>query len=114
MTNPTTPKGGWPGAGRPKGSKDKVSAAAKATMAELAKDYAPYAIRKIVRLAQKGKTQVIQLAACKEILDRAYGKPAQSMDMTVDLKAEIRMMSDEELKSKIVAKLASLKANTSN
>ena len=73
------PKGGErPGQnrrGRPKGSKNKATRDIKA----LAGKYAPDALKELARLAEKAKSEQARVAACKEILDRAYGRPAQAI-----------------------------------
>lgn len=65
-----------PGAGRPVGSKDKATLAAKQTLSELAKVYAPEALDALARIMrddQQSGSAVV--AAANAILDRAYGKP---------------------------------------
>lgn len=75
------PKPGSPSgnpAGRPKGIPNKATLEIK----DLARQYAPAALEEIARLAREGKTEQTRVAASKEILDRAYGRPAQSVEMT--------------------------------
>ena len=63
------------GAGRPKGARNKTTAEVKA----LAQSYAPAAIKELARLSTGAESEVARVAASKEILDRAYGKPTQSV-----------------------------------
>lgn len=63
------------GKGRPKGSLNKVTADVKA----LAGKHGPVAIRELARLAQKAESEAARVAAIKELLDRAYGKPTQPL-----------------------------------
>lgn len=71
--------GKQPGAGRPKGSANKVTAEVK----ELARQYGPAAIDELAKLAglagrrYKAQAEAAQVAALKEVLDRAYGKATQ-------------------------------------
>ena len=59
--------------GRQKGAPNKATAEVKA----LAREYAPTALREIARLACEAESESVRVAACKEILDRAYGKATQ-------------------------------------
>jgi hypothetical protein len=44
---------------------------------ELARQHAPEAINELARLGVKAKSESARVAAIRELLDRAYGKPAQ-------------------------------------
>lgn len=65
-----------PGSGRKKGSRNKVTADVKA----LAQKYAPAALKELARLSLKAESEQARAAACKEILDRAYGKSVQPVE----------------------------------
>jgi hypothetical protein len=67
-----------PGSGRKKG---KVSAAKRA-IADMAKDYADAALKTLAHIATKGESEAARVSAANAILDRAYGKPAQSMALS--------------------------------
>lgn len=58
--------------GRPKENKE---------IKELARKHAPEAFKKIISLMQ-GDDAKISLQAAQEVLNRAYGKPAQSVDVS--------------------------------
>ena len=62
--------------GRQPGSLNKVTAEIK----ELAGEHGPTALKELVRLATKAKAEPSRVSACKEILDRAYGKAPQSLE----------------------------------
>jgi len=47
----------------------------------LAQQHAPEAIQKIVEIWRNSKSRKIQLAAVDMLLDRAYGKPAETVDV---------------------------------
>jgi hypothetical protein len=65
-----------PGAGRPPGSKQKVTPEIKA----MAQKHCPEALEMIVQLAQNAENESTRLAAAKELLDRGYGKSRQVVD----------------------------------
>lgn len=60
-------------AGRPKGSLNKATHEVK----EIARKHGPKAIERLAYLSHSAQTETAQVAACKEILDRAYGKATQ-------------------------------------
>lgn len=63
------------GAGRRKGSLNKLSADIKA----LAQPYGPEALDVIVFTMRTGEKLADRLAAARELLDRGYGKPSQAI-----------------------------------
>ena len=65
-----------PGAGRPKGRKD----AKTLEIEEAAKEYAGDALRALVKVATKGKSEGSRVAAAVALLDRGYGKPRQALE----------------------------------
>ena len=72
-------KGNPKGAGRPKGVPNKITADIKA----LASQYGESAIMTLVGIMQDIEcVPAARVAAAKEIMDRAYGKAAQAMDVT--------------------------------
>lgn len=74
-----TQRGGRrPGAGRKKGA---VSAA-KLQLAVMAKDHAEDALKTLADIARDGTSEAARVSAAMAILDRAYGKPPQSLDHT--------------------------------
>jgi hypothetical protein len=64
------------GAGRPAGSKNKVTPEIKA----MAQKHCPEALEMIVQLAQSAENESTRLAAAKELLDRGYGRSRQVVD----------------------------------
>lgn len=67
------------GAGRKPG---KVSQA-KRTIAEMAKEHGPLALQTLVDVASDdGAPHAAKVSAANALLDRGYGKPAQSHDLT--------------------------------
>lgn len=69
-------------AGRPPGAPNKSTAEVKA----IAQKFGPQAIKELAALAGlegdevKASNEAARIAALKEVLDRAYGKPAQSVE----------------------------------
>lgn len=75
------PRGGArPGAGRKPGQVSQ----AKRDLADLASDHAVAALSTLATIAAKGKSEAARVSAAVAILDRAYGKPAQSMTVGGD------------------------------
>lgn len=66
------------GSGRQKGVPNKATTDIKAA----AQAHGAAMITELVRLATKAESEAARVAACKEILDRAYGKSPQAV--TVD------------------------------
>lgn len=65
--------GARPGAGRPKGVPNKITADIKA----LAQVHAPKAMRELARLAEHAESEAARVAAIKELFDRGFGKASQ-------------------------------------
>lgn len=66
--------GARPGAGRKPGK----MGAAKRALAEMAKDYAPGALKTLAEISKAGESESARVSAATAILDRAYGKPPQA------------------------------------
>jgi hypothetical protein len=62
------------------------------SMAELAREYGPEMLMVLVAAGRKGS-----LAAAQAVLDRGFGKPAQSVDMKLLLNKRINELSAAEL-----------------
>jgi hypothetical protein len=58
---------------RPRGALNKSTEKVR----RLASRYAPAAIKELARLSLGAENETARVAACKEILDRAYGKSTQ-------------------------------------
>ena len=67
-----------PGAGRKPG---KVGAA-KQQLMQMAKEHAQAALETLVDVAKNGDTASSRVSAANAILDRAYGRPPQSVEHT--------------------------------
>ena len=77
--------GARPGAGRPKGSRDGITKAHQATISELARALTPKALAALEHIVEHGETEAARVSAANSILDRAYGKPTQQMDVNANL-----------------------------
>ncbi len=66
------------GSGRQKGVPNKATSDIKAA----AQKHGPAMIAELVRIATNAESEAARVAACKEVLDRAYGKAPQAL--TVD------------------------------
>jgi len=64
--------------GRKKGTPNKATADIRA----LAALHGPTALAELARLAVEADNEQARISACKEILDRAYGRSAQTMEVT--------------------------------
>jgi len=71
-----------PGAGRPQGAKARATIEQKATLEELARAHTDTALGVLVQVAQSSESDSARVAAANAILDRGYGKPRQSTEIT--------------------------------
>ncbi len=83
--------------GRQPGTPNKSTAAIK----EMAAEYGPMALTEIARLATKGKTEPTRFAACKELLDRGYGKSPLSREPIDDHRDADEQVSDLEIARRV-------------
>lgn len=90
--------------GRKPGSLNKSTKDVKA----LAQEHGPAAIRRLALLMTKGDSSSSQVAAAKELLDRAYGKSTQAveMDLSVEGALEVQVSSDRERAKAMAALIA--------
>lgn len=68
------------GAGRKPGAPNKLTTEQNATLTELARQHTATALDTLVRIAKTGQSEAAQVSAANSILDRAYGKPVQSVE----------------------------------
>lgn len=61
--------------GRKAGTPNRSTAQIK----DLAQKYAPDALAELARLAKGAESEAARVAACREILDRAYGRAPQAI-----------------------------------
>lgn len=78
------PRGGKrDGAGRPKGAVNKATA----DIREAAQQYTEQALAVLVEVMTQGDSAAARVAAANSVLDRAHGKPKQSVE--ADVRAEV-------------------------
>ena len=77
---PGPPKGVRFG-GRQKGTPNKLTAQIKA----LASEHGPSMINELVNIALTARSPIARVAAANAILDRAYGKPKQEIDVNAEV-----------------------------
>lgn len=65
-------------------------------MKEAAQAYAPQALAALVKVMQFGESEMAKIAACREILDRACGKPAQASLLEIAPKSPVAEITVEE------------------
>ena len=82
-----------PGAGRPLGSPNKITRPIK----ELAADHSEASIAKLVWLRDHSENDQVRLAACRELLDRAHGRPRQEIDLTKDDRVVVIVNRDKSM-----------------
>lgn len=66
--------------GRAKGTPNKATAEVR----DIARQYAPSIVAELARLAHDAESEQARVAAGREILDRAYGRAPQAVDMALD------------------------------
>lgn len=82
------PRGSKPGerrGGRQKGTLNKATA----DIREAAQEYSVQALQVLVSVATTGESEAARVAAANAILDRAHGKPKQSVDANVAARIEV-------------------------
>jgi hypothetical protein len=62
---------------------------------ELAREHTRKAINELARLAVKGRSESVRVAAIRELLDRGYGKPTQSFDGNFSVPPVIVISADD-------------------
>ena len=83
--------------GRVAGTPNRSTAAIK----EMAAEHGPMALTEIARLATGAESEQVRVSACKEVLDRAYGKSPLSRDpIDIDHRAD-EEVSDLEIARRV-------------
>lgn len=75
--------GARPGAGRPKGSKDKTTREVGATLSELARAHTSSALATLIELMNdRLQPGAVRVSAANSLLDRGYGRAPQAVQLT--------------------------------
>ena len=76
----------------------RLKSSRTSSLATLARPHAQVALLEIVRIATHSRSDVVRVAACNELLDRAYGKPPPTQGFaTTDLSPPLRLTSEMPL-----------------
>jgi len=78
-----------PGAGRPRGSKNR----ANKELRDLARTYTKDALDTLAHIAQKGESESARVQASVALLDRAWGKPRQSIEADMSNELQIKFVA---------------------
>jgi len=70
-------------AGRPAGSKNRSTSDQNERLTELAKSHSELALKVLVDVAVKGKTDAARVSAANALLDRAYGRPSTHQNLAI-------------------------------
>ena len=86
------------GKGQQKTGGRKIGVLNKSTqdIKALAGNYGSIAIAELARLATEATNEQTRVSACKELLDRGYGKPVQSVAATIE-RVDVPKATDMEL-----------------
>jgi len=71
-----------PGAGRPVGAVQRARPEQKKTLSDLAREHTADALNVLVLIATQGESEAARVSAANALLDRGYGKPQQSVEMS--------------------------------
>ena len=78
-----------PGAGRPRGSKNKAGK----ELRDLARSYTEDALKTLSQIAQKGESEAARVQASVALLDRAWGKPKAQIEAEMNNEIQIRFVA---------------------
>lgn len=77
-----------PGAGRPRGSKNKAGK----ELRDLARSYTAQALETLAHIAQKGESESARVQAASALLDRAWGKPRATVEAELNNEIQIKFV----------------------
>ncbi len=83
------------GAGRPQGATNRATRAFK----EVASEYSEQALSVLVDVMENGDSAAARVSAANSILDRAYGKPKQAVDVDANVRAAVTRIEREIVRS---------------
>lgn len=93
------PNRGNAGKGRPPGARNKATAEIKAA----ARKHGPEALKVLALLMKNAESEQAQIAAAKEILDRAYGKATQPIGEDADMPFVSKAQRDAAVAAALLA-----------
>jgi hypothetical protein len=80
----------------------QVQAPGFGVVAELARTHSLPAIRKLAYLMEHAKQEALQFAAAVALLDRAWGRPPQAVQVSAQHTAQVTYHSSEEIRQVIL------------
>lgn len=106
-----TQRGGKrPGAGRPKGARDKATREQGATLGEMARAHTAAALKTLAAIAKSGESEAARVSAANALLDRGYGRPPQSLELSgpdgEPIALDLSMLSPDEKRALAKVKIA--------
>jgi hypothetical protein len=72
----------------------------------------PRLVPKLIELAEGGQTEAIRLAATREIFDRVFGKPKQSMDVQVTDISKLHLQVMQEIQARREERMRTIEGDT--
>jgi hypothetical protein len=95
-----------PGAGRPKGRKNKkprrILAIESASVVELARQHSVDAIEALAHIALNGRSENARVSAANALLDRGYGRPPMQVDVSARGRVDVVYRSEAELRQALI------------
>lgn len=87
------PKGHPKTGGRVKGTPNAVTLEVR----ELCQQHGPEVIKILMEVARKGETSQARVSACKELLDRGYGRTPQHVNLSGDGGGPVRWLVERNI-----------------
>ena len=78
-----------PGAGRPKGSKNR----ANKELRDLARSYTGQALKTLANIASQGESEAARVQASVALLDRGWGKPRATVEAELNNEIQIKFVA---------------------
>jgi hypothetical protein len=104
---PKSKRGGIrPGAGRKKGSRNVASADEIKNLAAAARMHSGIALQTLVDVSGKGQSESARVAASIHILDRAFGKASERVELTGKDGAALAVSSEVSLEERSMNEIA--------
>jgi hypothetical protein len=95
-----------PGAGRPRGRKNKRppgnSITLEASVAELARQHTVDAIKSLASIALTGKSENARVSAATALLDRGYGRPPMQVDVSARSQVDVIHRGEAEFRKALI------------
>lgn len=83
------------GAGRPAGAHDVATVEQKTEIGEIARTHTTAAVNALVAIVNAGVSEATRVSAAIALLDRGYGRPAQSLEPAGPASSPIQIIITE-------------------